>query len=259
MTAHTTEKQKKFWEKMAEKYPLPFTDKNLAKTKKIIGMAEQRGVRIEGSAILDVGCGTGVYSLPLAERAARVVGLDLSEEMARRFEEQRRAHKIENASVIQTPWNDAAVSEHGLTKAFDIVWAAMTPAVRSPEDVARLNRCARNWCVYLGWGGLRQNPFLQEVYQAHGQVFGPPPGAAKVQQFLAETGITAEMDLIRSHWEWEGSEEEAVAHAEGFLEMQTEAAPQTELIRQIAGHFSKDGVVRHRTEAEKGLLVWPVN
>ncbi|MCI5141819.1 MAG: methyltransferase domain-containing protein, partial [Candidatus Electrothrix sp. ATG1] len=71
---------------MAEKYPLPFDEKNLAKTQKVIGKAEQRGVQIDGATILDVGCGTGVFSLPLAQRAARSPGLDLSAEMARRFE-----------------------------------------------------------------------------------------------------------------------------------------------------------------------------
>ena len=155
MTAqmNTAEKQKKFWEKMAAKYPLPFDTENLTKTQQVIGMAEQRGVKIDGATILDVGCGTGVYSLPLAKQALHVTGLDLSEEMARRFEKERIEHGIENATVIQMPWSDIAVSEHKLEHGFDIVWAAMTPAVRSLEDVARLNRCARDWCVYIGWGG----------------------------------------------------------------------------------------------------------
>ena len=252
------EKQKKFWEKMAEKYPLPFEEKHLAKTKRVISMAEQRGVRLAGTAILDIGCGTGVYSLPLAQRAAKVVGLDLSAEMASRFVAQQQEQGIENAAVIQSPWNEAAVAEHSWEKAFDIVWAAMTPAVRSPEDLTRMHRCARTWCVYIGWGGLRRNPFLEEVYQAHGQVFGPPPGAKAVQDHLTAMGIEAEIELISDHWDWEGTEEEAAVHAEGFLHAQTEAEPQPELIREITAHFSTNGMVRYRSEVEKGLIVWQV-
>ena len=258
MTArmNTPEKQKKFWEKMAEKYPLPFDEKNLTKTQEVIGMAEQRGVKIDGASILDVGCGTGVYTLPLAQRALHVTGLDLSEAMVRRFEEERLAHGIENATVIQMPWSDAAVSEHTLEKAFDIVWAAMTPALRSPEDVARMNRCARDWCVYIGWGGMRKNPFLAEVFQAHDQTFGPPPGAKNVQAHLAAMGIDTEIEFFRSHWEWEGTEDEAVSHAEGFLRALTEAEPNLDLIREIAARFSTDGTVTHRTEVEKGFMTW---
>lgn len=97
MTAkmNTVETQKKFWEKMAEKYPLPFDKKHLNKTQKIIKMAEDRGVQLDGATILDIGCGTGVYTLPLAQRAAQVTGLDLSAEMIVRFEkeQQERRHR----------------------------------------------------------------------------------------------------------------------------------------------------------------------
>lgn len=132
----------------------------------------------------------------------------------------------------------------------------MTPALRTPEDVARMNRCARNWCVYIGWGGVRENPLLAEVFLAHGQVFGPPPGAKAVQTHLAAMGISAEIEFFRSHWQWEGTEEEAVAHAEGFLLAQTKVKPNLDLIREITARFSTDGTVTHRTEVEKGMMTW---
>lgn len=219
-------------------------------------MAEQRGVQIDGATILDVGCGTGVYSLPLAQRAAQVTGLDLSEAMARRFEKEQAEHGIDNAAVIRMPWSDAAVSKHRMENGFDIVWAAMTPALRSQEDVARMNRCARDWCVYIGWGGVRENPFLAEVFQAHGQVFGPPPGAKAVQAHLSTMGISAELELFRDHWEWKGTEDEAMTHAEGMLRMQSKAEPNPDLIREVAARFSTDGTVTHLTEVEKGFMTW---
>ncbi|WPD23360.1 MAG: class I SAM-dependent methyltransferase [Candidatus Electrothrix scaldis] len=256
MGAANPEDNQEFWEKMAEKYPLPFDKKHLNKTQKIIKMAEDRGVQLDGATILDIGCGTGVYTLPLAQRAAHVTGLDLSAEMILRFKKEQVEQGISNADVIQMPWRDAAVSKHQLEKAFDIVWVAMTPAVRSPEDVARLNRCARNWCVYIGWGGVRANSFLQAVFQAHDQTFGPPPGARNVQRHLAAMGINAELELFRDHWEWEGTEEEAAAHAEGMLRMQTEAEPNLDLIREITARFSTNGRVTHRTDVKKGLMVW---
>jgi SAM-dependent methyltransferase len=250
------EQQQEFWEKMAEKYPLPFDEKHLTKTQEIIGMAEQRGVQLDGATILDVGCGTGVYTLPLAQRAAQVTGLDLSSEMILRFEKEQQEHGIENADAIQVPWNDAAVSTHQLENGFDIVWAAMTPAVRTPEAIARMNRCARNWCVYIGWGGVRENAFLQAVFQAHDQTFGPPPGARAVQKHLAAMGISTELELFRDHWEWEGTEEEAAAYAEGMLRTQSEAEPNLDLIREITAGFSTNGTVSHRTDVEKGIMTW---
>ncbi|MCI5142477.1 MAG: hypothetical protein D3909_12320, partial [Candidatus Electrothrix sp. ATG1] len=104
--------------------------------------------------------------------------------------------------------------------------------------------------------GVRENPFLEEVFQAHGQTFGPPPGAKNVQAHLAAMGITTEIELFRSHWERESTEEEAVAHAEGMLLAQTEAEPNIELIREVTARFSTNGTVQHRTEVEKGMMTW---
>jgi SAM-dependent methyltransferase len=249
-------KQQIFWEQMADKYPLPFDAKSLSDTNRIIGLAETRGVRIDGTAILDIGCGTGMYSLPLARRAARVVGLDYSDGMLARFEKERLAHGIDNAVAIQASWKDADVVTLGLEKDFDVVWASMTPAVRDADDLARMNRCARKWCVYIGWGKVRRNPLLEEVFQAHDLTFGPPPGAGAIQTILKRQGIDTEMDLIETHWDWQGSEVEARAHAAGFVEAQGNIAPDEEEIREIVARYKENGPVRHRTEVEMGVLVW---
>ncbi|WP_420208765.1 class I SAM-dependent methyltransferase [Candidatus Electronema sp. JC] len=251
------EKQKKFWEKMAERYPAPFSEESLEKTGKVISMAEQRGVRIDGAAVLDIGCGTGIYTLPLAKRAARVTGLDLSEGMLLRLEAERQQHGLENVTTVQGPWSDEAVAKHGLEKAFDIVWAAMTPAVRTVEDVARMNRCSRRWCVYSGWGELRRNPLMEAAFQAHGLNFGPPPGAKAVQAALAGMGIRVAIETVRRTWDWEGTVEEAFEHVEGFIESQSDVEPQPELIREVIARFTaEDGKVRHQTEMEMGMMVW---
>jgi SAM-dependent methyltransferase len=254
------EKQHIFWERMVESYPAPFDAEHLLRVQEIIALAEQQGIVPEGKVILDIGCGTGVYSLPLAQRAVKVVGLDFSEGMIRRFEEECRQHGIANARSIHSPWTDAAVEAHGLEKAFDLVWAAMTPAIRTKEDVERMNRCSRHSCVAIAWGGKRINTLMEEVFQAHDLAFGPPPGAKAVQAGLAELGIQAEILPIDSHWDWEGSEEEALLHVEGFLMSQAEdVEPKVDQIKEILARYTEDGRVQHRTEVEMGMLVWYVS
>ena len=252
------EPQREFWEKMAERYPLPFDSEQLAHTERMMGVAEGFGVRVEGSRVLDVGCGTGVYALPLAQRAAQVVGLDISEEMTRRFTAVCRERGIDNATVIRAPWGDAVIDEFELEQAFDIVWAALIPTVRGRQDVARLSRCSRKWCVYVGWNGSRTNPFLEAVFRAHGQPFGPPPGAGEVQTCLAELGMRSQKFTTVRSWEWEESAADATAYANRFLTAHTQATPDARLIEDIVAGLAVDGVVRHRADVEEALLVWDV-
>jgi SAM-dependent methyltransferase len=57
-------------------------------------------------AILDLGCGTGVYSAALAERGWNVTGVDLSEDMLRRARE--RGVSVVRANATELPFEEAS-------------------------------------------------------------------------------------------------------------------------------------------------------
>jgi SAM-dependent methyltransferase len=61
----------------------------------------------EGGTVLDIGCGAGAASLPLAGRAARLVGLDQSSAMLEAFRERALAAGVE-AETVEGSWPEAA-------------------------------------------------------------------------------------------------------------------------------------------------------
>jgi len=61
----------------------------------------------EGGSVLDVGVGGGAASLPLAGRAALIVGVDTSPDMLSAFDEGARARGVE-ARTVQGGWPDVA-------------------------------------------------------------------------------------------------------------------------------------------------------
>ncbi len=198
MSAAIPRHQRAFWEKMATKYPLPFEEKSLVDTIRLIELVEARGVQLDGASILDIGCGTGRQGLLLAQRAAKVLGLDFSQGIVDCFEHERQKHGIANAAVMCCAWKELDIAAQGLKKGFDIAWTSMTPAMREADDLARMNRCAREWCVSIGWGRTRRNPFLEEVFAAHALTFGPPPGAIATQELLRQQGIDTEVSWLAS-------------------------------------------------------------
>lgn len=72
-----------------------------------LSISNQRALEAlpEGGAVLDVGCGGGAASLPLAGRASRLIGIDSSPDMLTEF--LRRATEVE-ATAIEGTWPDVA-------------------------------------------------------------------------------------------------------------------------------------------------------
>ena len=94
----------------------------------------------EGGRVLDVGCGGGATSLPLAGRAGVLIGVDAQEDMLEGFLLNARAAGI-SAEAVHGAWPDAA---EGLTPV-DVAVAGhvlynvadLAPFVRAIADAAR--------------------------------------------------------------------------------------------------------------------------
>lgn len=257
--SHKQNRQRAFWDNMADRYPLPFNAETLNDTRKIIAIAEAGGVCIDQATILDIGCGTGIYTLPLAQRATHITGVDSSDKMLSYCKKERDSSNLENVRILQVDWQKDDIESLGSTGVFDIVWASMTPAIRTGDDVLKMRQCANKSCVYIGWGRLRKNDLLEEVFAAHNQVFGPPPGAAAIRTILENQGICPRTTQITTSWNWQGNLEEACRNAAGYLEAGSDTEVQLESIKKIISRYIQDGKVSHTTHVEMEVLVWHEN
>lgn len=246
-----------FWDRMAVRYPLPFDPKSLADTHTVVSLVKQRGVETEGAKILDIGCGTGTYALPLAREAQQITALDGSPAMVAIMAGEISKHGLTNVQAVQSEWSTIDIREDGYEGAFDIVWTSMSPAVQGREGVGAMERCSRRWCVYIGWGRKRENPLMAAAFKAHGLKYGPPPGASVIGKILKGRGKPFSLDTFETSWEWSGSMDEALEEVSGFIQMTGRPADRNRLL-EILPEWEEDGIVRHTTAVEEGILVWEV-
>ncbi|MBF0496074.1 MAG: class I SAM-dependent methyltransferase [Deltaproteobacteria bacterium] len=244
-----------FWNRKADRYPLPFDDTVMNQTAEIVSRIKAMGGTVKGKQLLDIGCGTGVYTLPLAAEAQHVMGLDISETMLARLKCEVDNRHIYNVDVIKADWSDLDIETLGLVSAFDVVWAAMTPALRGQDNLLKMDRCSREWCVYIGWGRIRENELMEKVFQAHGLSLQPPPGAFAAHALLEKQGRRPQFEVIDTEWEWTGTIDEAVDDMTAHLE-RLGASVQPDVVQKIVGAWSVNGEVRHITRAEQGIVVW---
>ncbi len=101
---------------------------------------------IENRAFLDVGCGTGQYSLELARRNARMItGIDISEKMIEVCRQRAAKKKLDNiCSFIQTD-----LLKYQPSATFDVcIGIGLFDYIKEPLPVlAKMRECARSKVV----------------------------------------------------------------------------------------------------------------
>ncbi|MDR2486377.1 MAG: class I SAM-dependent methyltransferase [Clostridiales Family XIII bacterium] len=96
--------------------------------------------------VLDIGCGPGRITMPMAERAASVTALDASPKMLDHVRDNCAARGITNVDTLLCDWEDeesaAKIEQH------DIVICSRTVAL---SDIERIAALARKWVALVIW------------------------------------------------------------------------------------------------------------
>ena len=249
----TNSSLKIFWKRKAGHYPLPFERKTAARTARIIRLLESMGVGFERRSLLDIGCGTGIYGLFLADRASRILGVDTSGTMLRKFRAQAGARKIKNAACRNASWQ-AFRLKPGEPR-FDIALVSMSMAVRNRADILRMERMAVERCVYIGWAEKRKNPFMERIFSAHGLDYGTPDGGGKILKVLTGLNRKAKIKFISDRWVRSGTYKETLADVMAHLELNKVHIRRQWLEKYIKARV-RNGRIEHSTLARKVLIVW---
>jgi len=249
----TRANEKLFWNNRARNYPLPFEKETYAKTGRLLRLLGRMGVGFKGKKILDIGCGTGVYTLRLAKEAERTLGVDSSPEMLKLFRAEQRRRGIKNVSCLLSSWRAMPASR--LAGRFDIALASMTMAIKSKADILKMEKTARQRCVYIGWAGVRRNALLEKVYAKHGVKYQAPEGAAIVLKTLKELGRKPAVRYVRDSWEKKASPGETLRDLEVGLKVNG-ADIDREWVENLLKKMARNGKVRQTTSVRKALITW---
>lgn len=249
----TPANEKLFWNNRARNYPLPFEPETLAKTERILSMLRRLGARFENRVILDIGCGTGVFGLPLASGAKQILGLDSSPAMLKIFRAERRKRGIKNADCILSSWS--AIRTKPISGRFDIALASMTMAIKTEADLLKMEKAALERCVYVGWAGVRRNALLKKIYAAHGVEYRAPEGAAIVIEILKRLGREPVVRFITDRIRKKASVRETMRDVEIGLKVNGTKINKA-WVETLLKKKARKGVVSQTTLMRKAVITW---
>ncbi|MYW05247.1 class I SAM-dependent methyltransferase, partial [Streptomyces sp. SID3343] len=151
-----------------------------------------------GGTVLDVGCGAGAASLPLADRAGRIVGIDADPSRTAAFEVRAKTLDVEHETVVgvwpevapQVPVADVVVCHHVLYHALGLeaFVTALTRHARERVVVELLVAHPHAWLRPV-WGELGGDPDP-----------GPAPGVADALAAFAALGMNVHVVSWDDPW-----------------------------------------------------------
>ena len=243
---------KNFWEFKSKKYPRPFDEKVIEKTKEVLKRIESYGVSFEGKDVIDIGCGTGIYGLVISQKARKVLCFDISDGMINILKEETQKLNIKNVEAIVGDFRDYNFDKY--KKAFDISFASMTPAIKESKDVLKMVSLSKEFCVYIGWAGRRENKVYDNVFDYFKIKPHIPSGYFDVKKVLDERNIKYETFIFEDEWEWKGSVDEATDEFYNRIKLDNIEIKKDEIRNLLLKKYGTKIVIK--TLANEGVIIW---
>ncbi len=116
---------------------------------KVIDLFTKEGLINKDSKVLDIGCGPGTYTLPLASMVSHITALDAAEDMLSVLEKQAKERGLTNIFPLCDQWEESEFNNE-----FDLVLAAFSPAIRGTESLLKMDKACRKYASIITSGGL---------------------------------------------------------------------------------------------------------
>lgn len=146
--------EREFWVKMAPEYTEKY---NLNSDSPL--MAEALRKRIApGSTVLEIGPGSGNFTVPMAEYADKILGVDMAPAMLHELEQRAKANNYQNIELVNAKWEDYTPA-----MAFDYI-VSVNSLYRIPDmesALMKMHAYSRKGIVLLR---TIQRPFFSPLY-----------------------------------------------------------------------------------------------
>ncbi|HVN98124.1 MAG TPA: class I SAM-dependent methyltransferase [Syntrophorhabdaceae bacterium] len=251
-----------FWDEKASEYTLPFEEKTVARTNQVIDLLERKGIIVAGTHILDVGSGPGTFALPLALLGASVTALDISDKMLLRLIAEAQRVDVTVARTVRASWKEIDPDTEALSGAFDIVLTALSQAVEDEEDILKMEKCSRQWCVYIATGKIQRHPTCNKIRRMLSLSLNPRPDIRNIRKTLKQMGRIFSYTSFPITIEETKTMQELALDLARSVEAQGRGVDQSRILTAIATLFrdrEQHESVQCKRRSVTGVLIWRGN
>lgn len=241
-------KNSEIWDKKAKSYSK--FDGNLNEFQiRFFKILKDFDVGFKDKTLVDIGCGTGIYSLYLAGICKMVLGVDSSTKMLKELNLKKAEFKINNLQTINSDFKNFQT-----TYKFDIAFLTMSPALQSEDDFNKFANLG-NLRIYLNWEEPKNSSMLEPFYKIYRKNDKNKNTASNLQNFLIKNNISYKTEVLKEIRVANRSFNEAFENTIWHLEINGIKYDEGE-IKNTLLKMQKDGFIEDVIKSKMRVLVF---
>ena len=211
----------------------------------------------ENDSLLDLGCGEGSITLPIAKQVRKVTGVDSSTKMLELLNQRAQEQNIENVDTILKSLEDISYEEIG---DYDVVLASrsLNGIIPIEETLKTINEIANKY-VFITLFGPENWKIEKEFNEYIGKENKPFPEYNYMFNILYNMGIYANIERldIKAYREY-SSIEEAMDNGKFRLDLlnDDEKAQLRKYLNEILKKDSETGKLYNEKDKADWILIW---
>jgi SAM-dependent methyltransferase len=220
-----------FWNKRAETFPR-YNEEPFSYEDSMLDLVRKHGLDIEGKNVLDVGAGSGMYTLKIAREAKTVLALDVSEKMLEISKTDAEKLGLKNITYLKTNWSDFESPQQ-----FDIVFCSMCPGIKDDQSRHKLLDLAGEALIFIGFNDYTDPEPVAQLIKHYGltrKIFKSGP---QMRSWLEEKDIKYSFYTKSGNWIKHYQADQALEWCETILKDLQAADPDRNLIQESLKPF----------------------
>lgn len=235
------------WDKKSKTYN-KFSGELSEFQKRFFKALDKFEIDFKDKTLIDIGCGTGAYTLYLAKICKSVLGIDSSMKMLEELQKSAKEHNISNVNVENLSFDEFESKEK-----FDIAFLTMSPALQTKNHFEKFVSLG-DIKIYLNWYEPRRSSLLEPLFKKYGKNT-LLNRTHLLQSFLEISKIPFKSEILKETRVQKRDFDEAYENALWHLDINELKHDKNE-VKDIVASMSTKGYVEDVIKSKMQLLVF---